>query len=73
MTKAEFKAARQRLGLSSPQLAHVLACDARTVRRYEDEGDPRPVAATAARVMAWLLAGFRPPEWPAKPRGYPPR
>lgn len=59
-----FKKARQTLGLSASQLGDILGTDPRTIRRWESEGDPRPVNPIAARVMQWLLDGYRPPEWP---------
>jgi DNA-binding transcriptional regulator YiaG len=71
MSPSEFKEARQRLGLSGPQLARILNTDARTIRKWEaDERastarDPNPVAC---QVMRWMLDGFRPPEWPASSR-----
>ena len=64
MTPAEFKAARHTLGLSVGEAADVLAIDPRTLRRWEDDRAERPPHPTAARVMQWLLDGFRPPEWP---------
>jgi DNA-binding transcriptional regulator YiaG len=64
MTPAQFKEARHKLGLSASQLGRVLDTDPRTIRRWESDEDPRPVNPIAARVMAWLLAGYRPPEWP---------
>lgn len=64
MTPAQFKQARQSLGLSSAELGRILNTDPRTIRRWESEGDARPVNPIAARCMIWFLAGFRPPEWP---------
>ena len=63
MTPSEFKLARQSLGLSAARLGRIMNTDPRTVRRWESEGDPRPVNPIAARVMRWLLDGWRPPEW----------
>ena len=65
MTPTEFKEKRQSLGLSQRQLGEILNSDPRTVRRWETESDPRPVNPIAARVLQWLLSGFRPPEWPS--------
>lgn len=72
MTPDEFKAARQKLGLSAAQLGAVLGTDGRTIRKWEADPEfastargPNPVAAQA---MRWFLAGFRPPEWPSKTR-----
>ena len=66
MTPTEFKQARQSLGLSVTDLAHILAVGPRTVRSWEQPAgsrsrDPSP---TACRVMEWMLNGYRPPEWP---------
>ncbi len=67
MTPKEFKEARIKLGLSQSQLGHILATNPSTIRKWEAEEDrstsrnPNPVAV---QVMHWMLAGFRPPEWP---------
>lgn len=70
MTPDEFRATRRRLGLSIAEAAHILAVDARTVRRWEADPESgvqaRAPAPTAARVMRWLLDGFRPPEFPRR-------
>ncbi|WP_420415146.1 helix-turn-helix domain-containing protein [Roseibium sp.] len=67
MTDAEFKAARKKLGLTQPQLARILAVNLTTVQRFEmspDKPSASKVNPTAARVMDWMLAGYRPPEFP---------
>lgn len=64
MTPTQFKEARNTLGLSQSQLGKILNTDPRTIRKWESEGDPRPVNPIAARVMEWLLDGFRPNEYP---------
>lgn len=64
MTPAQFKEARHKLGLSASELGAILDTDPRTIRRWESPGDPRPVNPIAAQVMRWMLAGWRPPEWP---------
>ncbi|MFV0385608.1 helix-turn-helix domain-containing protein [Paracoccus sp. (in: a-proteobacteria)] len=67
MNPAEFKKARRALGLSQAQLGVILDTNPTTIRKWEAEEDrstsrnPNPVAA---QVMRWMLAGFRPPEWP---------
>ena len=67
MTPEQFKEARQSLGLSQYQLGEVLNTNPSTIRKWEMAGDqstrrsPNPVAC---RVMRWMLAGFRPPEFP---------
>lgn len=67
MTPAAFKAARQRLELTAAALAHILAVETRTVQSWEAETGSRRRGPppTACRVMEWMLAGYRPPEWPA--------
>lgn len=68
MTSEEFKKARRELGLTQSQLGVILDTNPATIRKWEMNGDrstsraPNPVAS---RVMAWLLRGFRPPEFPA--------
>ena len=62
MTPQEFKTARETLGLSVPELSFILDRQERTVRKWEDEHDPRPVNPMAARVMEWFLAGYEPPQ-----------
>ena len=67
MEPEDFKAARRRLGLTQAELAHVLGTTPQTVRKYEmpaDRSSARGVNPIAARVMRWLLDGWRPPEWP---------
>ncbi|MEP5730819.1 MAG: helix-turn-helix domain-containing protein [Sulfitobacter sp.] len=66
MTSEEFKEARQKLGLTLTQIAVILDTDPRTIRKWEatqgtNARSPNPVAA---RVVTWMLNGFRPPEWP---------
>jgi DNA-binding transcriptional regulator YiaG len=62
MTPAEFRAGRQQLGLTLKELGGILNTDPRTVRRWENH--ERPLNPIADRVMEWLLAGYRPPQWP---------
>lgn len=62
-----FRRARADLGLTQEQLAGILGIDRKTVQRYEAAPETRfsrPVNPIAARVMSWLMAGFRPPQWP---------
>ncbi len=60
MTPAEFKQARNDLGLSLSQLAAILDTDPRTIRKWEAEDtastsrDPNPIAC---RVLHWLSTG----------------
>lgn len=64
MTGAEFKAARERLGLTYSELGAILGgIRADTIRRkWEiDKPGPSPMACQAVR---WMLDGYRPPEWP---------
>ena len=67
MTPDEFKAARKSLGLTQAQLGHVMDTSPQTIRRWEmptDRSTARGVNPVAARVMRWMLDGFRPPEIP---------
>lgn len=62
-TPSGFKEAREALGLSTRDVAHIINTNEKTVRVWErpDGRGPNPVAA---RAMIWFLDGYRPPEWP---------
>ena len=62
MTGAEFKQARQSLGLTQSQAAHVFGYGAQS-RISEVEG-AATVPPQTARLMAAYLAGYRPDDWP---------
>ena len=67
MTPIEFKQARRKLGLTQAQLGVILDTAPQTIRKWEmDEtcSTARSVNPVAARVMQWMLDGFRPPEFP---------
>ncbi len=67
MTPEEFKANRKKLGLTQAQLAHIFKLNITTVQRFETPSEKKSgtkINPTAERVMEWLLAGYRPPEWP---------
>jgi DNA-binding transcriptional regulator YiaG len=64
MLPLEFKMARRKLGLSASQLGTILSTDPRTIRKWEDASGTRPPNPIACRVVEWMLAGYRPPEWP---------
>lgn len=64
MTPQQFSQARRALGLSQSQLGSILNVDPRTIRKWEAEDGTRPPNPIACRVIEWLEAGFRPPEWP---------
>lgn len=68
MTPTDFAQARRTLGLSASQLGRVLGVDPRTIRRWEADpattGTARPPHPTACRAVEWLLAGWRPADWP---------
>lgn len=69
MTHDEFKRARRRLGLSVREAARVLGCSELQVRRMEmapETKTHRAVSPTTARLMQAFLAGYRPPDWPAR-------
>jgi len=64
MTGAEFKAGRERLGLSYRELGEILGgIRADTIRRKWELDAPSP-SPIASQIMRWMLAGYRPPEWP---------
>lgn len=63
-TPQGFKEARRQLGLSASRLGAILDVDPSTIRRWEmsdDRSTSRPPHPTAARVLQWMLDGFRPP------------
>jgi DNA-binding transcriptional regulator YiaG len=67
MTPNEFKQARRKLGLTQSQLGMILDTAPQTIRKWEmDEtrATARSVNPIAARVMRWMLNGYRPPEFP---------
>ncbi|HMT45478.1 MAG TPA: helix-turn-helix domain-containing protein [Novosphingobium sp.] len=70
MTPDEFKAARNQLGLSLAQAADILGVNLSTLKKWEmpeTASTRNKVNPTAAKAMRWMLAGFRPPEWPDRP------
>jgi DNA-binding transcriptional regulator YiaG len=70
MSPSEFKQARKNLGLTQAQLGAILDTGPTAIRKWEASDNcstARSVNPIAARTMRWMLAGFRPPEWP-KPR-----
>jgi DNA-binding transcriptional regulator YiaG len=67
MTPNEFKEARRKLGLTQAQLGAILDTAPQTIRKWEmseDRSTSRSVNPVAARVMEWMLNGYRPPEFP---------
>ena len=67
MTSDEFKAARQRLGLTQAELGRIIDTDPSTIRRWEmppGRSTARPPNPVAARVLLWMLGEGRPAEWP---------
>ena len=64
MTPDQLKKARRKLRLTVRELAHILNTTERTVRKWENTFDERPVNPVAARAVEWMLKGFRPEEWP---------
>ena len=63
MTGDEFKQNRRVLGLSVRECAHIMNVNERVLRKWESGTSlgPHP---SSARIMEWMLDGFRPPEWP---------
>ncbi|MEO0380918.1 MAG: helix-turn-helix transcriptional regulator [Pseudomonadota bacterium] len=69
MTHDEFKAGRKALGLTQAELGAVLDTAPQTIRKWEmppRNSTARSVNPVAARVMQWMLDGYRPPEFPNK-------
>lgn len=59
MTPQEFKRARRKLGLSTPQTAELLEiAEAKTIRRWE--AGERDIPGPAAVLMRWLAFGQKP-------------
>lgn len=66
MTPADFRAARQRLGLSQEQLAFMLGYRARYTVSDIERGNKAPNGA-AVRLLQAYLEGYRPADWPKSP------
>lgn len=67
MTPQQFKQARRELGLTQGQLGAILDTAPQTIRKWEMDktrSTARGVNPVAAQAMRWMLAGFRPPEFP---------
>lgn len=65
MTNHEFRAIRQRLGLTQAQLAAVVGYDmALSISTLERATNPRQVPELLARLMRAYDAGYRPDDWP---------
>ena len=74
MDSKQFKEARRKLGLSVAELGLILDTEPGTIRRWEaDPGAARARAPNpvAARVMKWMVSGFRPQEFSGL-RDFPP-
>ena len=69
MTPAEIKEARQKLGLSSHQLASLLETDPQTIRRMEQSETAntfRKPAPRMVRLIRAYLDGYRAADWPVQ-------
>jgi ribosome-binding protein aMBF1 (putative translation factor) len=67
MSPHQFKEARRKLGLTQGQLSLILDTAPQTIRKWEmgeECSTARGVNPIAARVMQWMLDGYRPPEFP---------
>ena len=64
MTPAEFREARQTLGLDQSQEADVLGYGAQA-RISEIERGARAPSASVLRLLRAYLDGYRPADWPA--------
>lgn len=66
MSPIEIKQARQKLGLSTAQLATLLDTDPQTIRRMEQSETANTFRRPAPRMVRLLrayLSGYRPPDW----------
>lgn len=63
-TPEQFKAAREELGLTVRDLAHVINVHPDTVRKKWEKAGSYGPHPTAVAAMMWFQTGFRPPEWP---------
>ena len=66
MTPAQFKEARQSLGLTPPQAADLLGYGSRT-RISEVEHGRKAASASVILLLRAYLAGYRPADWPKAP------
>lgn len=68
MNPDELRARIKRLGITQRDFARICAVNDKTIRNYlmdpELHRSARPAAPTVVRVLEWLEAGFRPPQWP---------
>lgn len=65
MTNNDFRAIRQRLGITQAQLAAVLGYGLPlTISTMERETNPRPIPHAIALLMRAYDEGYRPSEWP---------
>jgi transcriptional regulator with XRE-family HTH domain len=67
MTAEELRNARGLLRLSQSQMAKMLETDERTYRKYEL--GQRAMAVRIGRLATAYLHGYRPEDWPQRPRG----
>lgn len=68
MTSADFKEAREILGLTQAQLGRLLDTDGQSIRRIEmpeSASTHRRPAPRMVRLIQAYLAGYRPNDWPA--------
>ena len=74
MDHSEFRQARDRLGLSKEEAARILGTTERTITRWEASPDTKQARRpnnAAARMMRWMLGGYRPPQASEAPRKTP--
>ena len=67
MTHEQIKEARQKLGLTLPQLGKMLDTDETTARKMEmspDKSTHRKPAPRMVRLINAYLSGYRPDDWP---------
>lgn len=64
MKSEEFYQAKKTLNLTFAEISQIMGTDCRTVAAWASSKETRQVNPIAARVMQWMLDGYRPPEWP---------
>lgn len=69
MNHTELRAARERLGLTTKDMAQMLDTSEKSVLRMESapvKATARPAPRRAIRLIEAYLAGYRPKDWPTR-------
>lgn len=64
MTGEEFRQKREALGLTISDLGHIIDVRQDTIRKWEGGRAKHGPHPTSCRVLDWMIAGYRPREWP---------